>query len=112
MTAGGIVAFPQESVASSHTGGAGLPRTAAEAAAEFESLLVAQLLKGMRQASASGEEEGWFGTGEDHSASSMMDVAEEHLARSIAAQGGLGLARLLAAGLAAEPDSDADAAGR
>jgi Rod binding domain-containing protein len=46
--------------------------------------------------SASG---GWLGTGEDAAGDSMMEVAEEHLSRVMAAQGGIGLANLVTQGI-------------
>ncbi len=73
--------------------GCGGERRIAEAAADFETLLVAQLLKAARG------EGGWMGTGEDHAAASMLEIAEEHLAAVIAAGGGLGLRALLVEGL-------------
>jgi len=60
-----------------------------QVAGEFEALLLAQLLKSMRQ------ERGWMGTGEDQTGASMLEIAEEHLAEVLASQGGLGLAGLL-----------------
>jgi Rod binding domain-containing protein len=53
-----------------------------DAAAQFESLLIAQLLKGMRESG----EGGWLGTGEDQAGATMMEVAEEHLAPVLASQ--------------------------
>lgn len=64
-----------------------------QAAAEFESLLVAQLLKAARG------EGGWMGAGEDQTATSVLEMAEEHLAAVIATGGGLGLRELLVEGL-------------
>jgi len=73
------------------------PARLREAAAQFEALLLAQLLKAMR------EDRGWMGTGDDQASASMMELAEEHLAEVMASQGGLGLARLILEGLASEP---------
>lgn len=70
-----------------------------EAAQEFEALLLAQMLKAMR------EERGWMGTGEDSTSASMLEIAEEHLARLMAAQGGLGLADLIEQGLGRDKQS-------
>jgi Rod binding domain-containing protein len=69
------------------------PKDVAEAARQFESLLIAQLLKTARG------DDGWLGTGEDSTASSAMEMAQEQFASAMAAQGGLGLARLIADGL-------------
>lgn len=70
----------------------------ADAARQFEALLIAKLLRGAR-----GDGEGWLGSGEDSTASAALELAEEQFAEALAAQGGLGLARLIAAGL--EPGS-------
>lgn len=69
------------------------PARLRQAAGEFEALLLAQLLKTMR------EERGWMGTGEDQAGTSLLEIAEEHLAQVLASQGGLGLAGLLAQSL-------------
>jgi Rod binding domain-containing protein len=66
-----------------------------EAASQFEALLISQVLK----ASRSDDEEGWLGTGEDQTAGSLMSLAEDYFARAMAARGGFGLARMVAAGL-------------
>ena len=63
-------------------------------ATEFESLLVAQLLKSMR-ASSSG---GWLSDGEDQAGATMIEMAEQQLAKAIAAQGGLALGDLIVKG--------------
>lgn len=70
------------------------PRNITKAASDFEALLVAQLLR-----SARGSESGWLATGDDQSASSLLEMGEEHLAQSITAAGGLGLAKMIAQGL-------------
>ena len=44
-------------------------------------------------------EGGWLGTGGDESASSAMEYGQEVFAQSMASNGGLGLASLIAAGL-------------
>ncbi len=74
-----------------------------DAATQFEALLVGQLLKSMREAGSGG----WLGTGEDQAGATMMELAEEHLARTLAAQGGLGLANMTVEGLnrATEPNA-------
>ena len=64
------------------------------AAKQFESLLVAQLMKSMQDS-----EGGWLGTGEDQSASAAMEYGQEAFAQAMTASGGLGLAQMVAAGL-------------
>jgi Rod binding domain-containing protein len=71
---------------------------AANAGRQFESLLIAQMLKTMRES-----ESGWLGTGEDSASDSAMAMAEEHFASAISAAGGLGLAKIVNSGLKA-PD--------
>ncbi len=61
------------------------------AAAEFESLLVGQMLRAMREAGGGG----WLGGDERDASFSLMEMAEQCLATALAAQGGLGLARLV-----------------
>lgn len=69
-----------------------------QAATDFEGLLVAQLLRHARQAG----DGGWMGAGEDKSSESMMEMAEESLARMMASQGCLGLASLMQQGVASQ----------
>jgi Rod binding domain-containing protein len=72
------------------------PDQVRNAATQFESLLIAQMLRQVRE-SGSG---GWMGDGEDQTSSHMMGLAEEQLAQLLAAQGGLGLANLTAGQIA------------
>jgi Rod binding domain-containing protein len=44
-------------------------------------------------------EGGWLGTGDDESASSAMEYGQEMFAQSLANNGGLGLASMVAQGL-------------
>jgi peptidoglycan hydrolase FlgJ len=64
------------------------------AARQFEALLLGQMMKSMRDT-----EGGWMGTDEDDASSSAVEYGQEMFAQSMANQGGLGLAKLLAAGL-------------
>ena len=64
------------------------------AAKQFEALLMAQMLKSMQDS-----EGGWLGTGEDKSASAAMEYGQEAFAQAMSAGGGLGLAKMVAAGL-------------
>ena len=68
------------------------PEKIREAASQFESLLIGQVLKSMHEDG----EEGWLGTGEDQTAASPMSLADEYLAQSISKHGGLGLAKMIA----------------
>ena len=72
------------------------PAKVLDAARQFEALLLGQMMKSMRDS-----EGGWMGTDDDDAASSAMEYGQEMFAQSMAAQGGLGLAKMLAAGLSA-----------
>ncbi len=70
------------------------PAKVKTAATQFEALLIGQMLKSMQDS-----EGGWLGTGSDESASSAMEYGQEIFAQALAANGGLGLASLVAKGL-------------
>jgi len=66
-----------------------------EAAEQFEGVLIAHMLKGMRS------ENSWSGGGEagGEAATPVMELGEECLAQALARQGGLGLAAMVIRGL-------------
>ncbi len=64
----------------------------ARAAAEFEALLLEQMLRAARGT-------GWLSSGEDQAADCAIGLAEQQLALLLGQSGGLGLAGLLASGL-------------
>ncbi len=64
------------------------------AASDFESLLIAQMLKSVRT-----ENSGWLGTGDDQSSDAAFGLGEEQLALALASTGGFGLAKLIESGL-------------
>jgi Rod binding domain-containing protein len=70
------------------------PQKTKDAAVQFESLLVGQILK-----SAHEEDGGWLGSGEDQTAGSAMQMADEYLAKALTSHGGLGLARMISTSL-------------
>ena len=70
------------------------PAKILNAAKQFESLLVAQMMKSMQDA-----EGGWLGTGDDPSDSAAMEYGQEAFAQAMSASGGLGIAKLVASGL-------------
>ena len=79
---------------SAPSGAAPSPKNVAEAARQFESLLIAQLLK-----SARGDQAGWLGTGEDGGCALAGELAEEQFAQALAQRGGLGLSAQIIANL-------------
>jgi Rod binding domain-containing protein len=64
-----------------------------DAAQQFESLLIAQLLESSHTSG------GWLGGGDDSASGTAFSFAEQELAVSMAQHGGLGLAKLIASGL-------------
>jgi Rod binding domain-containing protein len=71
------------------------PEKIHDAASQFEALLIGEVLKTAHEGG------GWLGAGEeDDTASTTMGMADQFLAQSMAKNGGLGLARMVAAGLA------------
>ena len=64
------------------------PKTISDAAQQFEALLLGQILRMARQGNGSSDD-------------CAMELAEQHLASSLAKNGGLGLARLIGQGLGA-----------
>lgn len=70
------------------------PAKILDAAKQFESLLIAQILRAAR-----GSGEGWMGSGGDASSDCASGYAEEQFAAAMAKGGGLGLANIIAAGL-------------
>lgn len=90
--------LPVSAASTSMTAGTAPPKDSPEkvkdAAHQFESLLIGQMMKSMQDA-----EGGWLGTDQDDASASAMDYAQEMFAQSLAAGGGLGIAKLVAKGL-------------
>jgi Rod binding domain-containing protein len=70
------------------------PKNAAEAAKQFEALMIAQMLRTAHE-SASGS----FDADEASSSEAMFDVAGQQFAQVLANNGGLGLAKMIVQGL-------------
>jgi len=66
-----------------------------QAATQFEALILGQVLKAARESS----DKGWLGTGDDQTSDMAMEMAEQGLAQGLAAQGGLGIAKMITAKL-------------
>jgi Rod binding domain-containing protein len=78
------------------------PAKVLDASQQFESLMVGQMMRTMREGGS-----GWLGTGEDAAGDVAMDFAEQQFAQAISKQGGLGLSKMIAAGLSRKPEADA-----
>jgi len=72
------------------------PKTLEAAAQQFESLMIAQLLKEAR-----GDEGGWLGSGEDPGSATAAGLAEEQFAQALSQSGGLGLTAQIIASVSA-----------
>jgi Rod binding domain-containing protein len=83
----GALADPQASKTAEHS-------KIDKAAHDFEALLVSEMLK-----SSHSEGGGWLGTGDDSSGDTAVGMGEEQLAQALANGGGLGLAKMIEAGL-------------
>lgn len=75
------------------------------AAEDFEALLIGQMLRSMREEGSS-----WLGTGDDAAGATAFAFGEEELAGAIAKGGGLGLSKIVAAGLASKAEQAEEAA--
>lgn len=71
-------------------------KSSADAARQFEALLIGFMLKSVREGSSSS----WLDSGQDSAAASATGYAEEHFAQAIASSGGFGLAKMITTGLA------------
>ena len=67
------------------------PKKIHEAAQQFESLLIGEMLKSAHPS----DSEGWLGSGESTGDDSAMDMAESQLANALTKGGGLGLAKII-----------------
>lgn len=66
------------------------------AAKDFEALLIAQMLHSVRE-----EGSGWLDSGEDQSSDAAFGLGEEELAKALSQSGGIGLSKVIDAGLSA-----------
>ena len=69
------------------------------AAKEFEAMMISQMLKAAHAAGGSS----WSGD-EDDANSTLTDMGEQQLAQALASGGGLGLAKMVVAGLSGHAD--------
>ena len=77
------------------------------ASKDFEALLITQMLQSAREQGSN-----WLGGGDDEASATAFGIGEQHLAATIASEGGLGLGRMIDRSLAREtassgaPDGD------
>jgi Rod binding domain-containing protein len=70
------------------------------AAKDFEALLLTQLLHSVRS-----EGSGWLDSGEDQSSDAAFGLGEEELGKALSESGGIGLSKLIDAGLKKQSES-------
>ena len=78
------------------------PSKLSDAARQFESLLIGEMLKSARESNP----DGWLGSGSDSGEESAMSFAEAQFAQAIASQGGFGLAKTVERAVAGETQKD------
>src|ERR1700676_3638685 len=71
------------------------PTKIADEARKFEALMLGQILKPSHDSS----DGGWLGTGDDQAGSLAVEMAEQQFAQAMSARGGLGIAKLVTAGV-------------
>jgi flagellar protein FlgJ len=79
------------------------PQRQLTAAQDFEALLIGQMLHSMRESGSS-----WLGTGDDDAGATAFGFGEDQLAKALTKGGGLGLSKVIAAGLAAKSAASQD----
>ncbi len=85
----------QRTAATASRSGSSNPSKVADAAKQFEALMLGQILK----ASHDSSDGGWLGTGDDQAGSLAVEMAEQQFAQAMSAKGGLGIAKLVTSGL-------------
>jgi peptidoglycan hydrolase FlgJ len=69
------------------------PKSVEGAAKQFESLLIGEMLRSNREATADDDDEG------DNTKQTMLDLADQQFAKLMANNGGLGMAKMIVSGL-------------
>jgi Rod binding domain-containing protein len=89
-----LISSPAPLGAASSGDGQAKPKNAAEAAKQFEALLIAQMLRTAHESSG-----GSLDDSEASSSNTMFEVAGQQFAQVLANNGGLGLAKMIVNGL-------------
>lgn len=76
------------------------PEEIQKAASQFEAVLIGQLLQSARSATGNG----WMDTDESEPGSNLTEMSEQALSSALASNGGLGLAKMITAGLVRSVD--------
>ncbi len=100
----GVLSTASTGLANASATARNTPQKIQQAATEFESLMLGQIMKSMHEEDG----EGWLGTGEDQTASSAMGMADEYFAKAMASKGGLGLAHMISTSMERRTESAAN----
>jgi Rod binding domain-containing protein len=73
-----------------------------KSATDFEAMLLAQMLRSAREAGGGGLIAD--GSGDDQANSSLIELGEQQFAQALASSGGLGIAKMVVAGLTKHAD--------
>lgn len=76
------------------------PEEINKAASQFEAVLIGQLLQSARSADGTG----WMDSDESDPGANLTEMSEQALSSTLAANGGLGLAKMITAGLVRSVD--------
>jgi len=87
--------MPIRSVGSPYTARQDSPAKIEKAAKDFEAMLINQMLQSARQATSEDE---------DQQDSAILDLGQQQFAQSLANSGGLGIAKMVVAGLTKHAD--------
>jgi Rod binding domain-containing protein len=82
------------------------PSKLGDAARQFESLLIGEMLKSAHES----DSDGWLGSGSDSGSESAMAMAQTQFAQAIAKQGGFGLAKTIERSVAGQAAQNEKAA--
>ena len=77
------------------------PAKIRKSATDFEAMLIDQMLRSAREAGGGLIADG---SGEDQANSSLIDLGEQQFAQALASSGGLGIAKMVVAGLIKHAD--------
>jgi flagellar protein FlgJ len=91
MYEGMTLISPVSDISASTQESNGSSKKLAEAAKQFEALMITQMMKSARETSGGG----WLSDGDEAGEDSSMGMAEEQFAQSMASSGGLGLANMV-----------------
>ena len=78
-----------------------------DAAKQFESLMIAQMMKSARDTSGGG----WLSDGEETGEDTSISMAEQQFAQTMANNGGLGLAKMIVHTMSNTPKAESPAVG-